>query len=60
MSTLLPHGEGGTASQAAELSPNAFPLQRVRCHPEGELQGDRPREREGERETDVQSKGIIH
>lgn len=44
VSALLPHGEGRTARQAAQLPPHTLPLQRVVGHPEGELQEERKRE----------------
>lgn len=38
VSTLLSHGEGSTACQAAQLPPYTLPLQRVVGHPERKLQ----------------------
>lgn len=38
VTTLLAHGEGGAASQTAELPPDPLPLQRVVGHAERKLQ----------------------
>lgn len=40
VAALLSHGEGSAASQAAELPPDALPLQRVVGHAERKLQAD--------------------
>lgn len=48
MAALLPHGEGGAASQAAQLPPDPLPLQRLVGHAQRKLQAGRRNRRSKE------------